>query len=427
MQLRRSTVCQANTLTELQYEQVLNNIAMFSCDPYTLPSMVAIKAGTTQAADTGTGGFLPGASTNFFIQPALTGTRTVVGQWATAPITDDTSLELLQMAYRNAFGFGEEMGQKKANDLAHTLIGQVPTTADTSIEANVIAGVIEKNLPVDKPVPGVRIVEDGDNITVRVIVPAGVTVTRVWSEQKSVVVVGTRPQDAAAKGTDGGAAHCAGAGCEFYLDVPLPTLVAPLTFAKPEALRHDCVLEVPLVKCRTNSTPECPEQIAQAWCHDPIGGDDWQSEPFPTGNGYAASGQRVADQFFAVMQSLSDTLDWRILECSPHHPSYFICYGMDRHRVPSGLSQEVVYEVNDAQQTLKEIPSGWFSVGCKHDVPRSACYVGRFRDRYTWVDARHTKQLADFTRAVLKLSTLIKDKAVVNAPSGVQFSPSVTR
>jgi hypothetical protein len=46
--------------------------------------LISIKNGTTQAADTGTGGVLPGAETNVLVQPLLTGTRTIVEQWSTA-------------------------------------------------------------------------------------------------------------------------------------------------------------------------------------------------------------------------------------------------------------------------------------------------------------------------------------------------------
>ena len=53
VQLRKSTLRQASTITELQYQQVLNNLAMLSYDPFALPTMLALKNGTAQVADSG--------------------------------------------------------------------------------------------------------------------------------------------------------------------------------------------------------------------------------------------------------------------------------------------------------------------------------------------------------------------------------------
>jgi hypothetical protein len=46
-------------------------------------------------------------------------------------------------------------------------------------------------------------------------------------------------------------------------------------------------------------------------------------------------------------------------------------------------------------------PPGWYHLGCKRDVPKDACYVGRWGDRYAWVTADGMPQLARFTAAAL--------------------------
>ena len=46
-------------------------------------------------------------------------------------------------------------------------------------------------------------------------------------------------------------------------------------------------------------------------------------------------------------------------------------------------------------------PPGWFHLGCKKDVPKDACYVGRYGDRYAWVTADGVPGLSRFTVAVL--------------------------
>ena len=46
-------------------------------------------------------------------------------------------------------------------------------------------------------------------------------------------------------------------------------------------------------------------------------------------------------------------------------------------------------------------PPGWYHIGCKKDVPKDACYVGRWGDRYAWVTAGGMPQLARFTATAL--------------------------
>lgn len=46
-------------------------------------------------------------------------------------------------------------------------------------------------------------------------------------------------------------------------------------------------------------------------------------------------------------------------------------------------------------------PPGWYQIGCKKDVPKDACYVGRWGDRYAWVTGDGMPQLARFTATTL--------------------------
>jgi hypothetical protein len=51
---------------------------------------------------------------------------------------------------------------------------------------------------------------------------------------------------------------------------------------------------------------------------------------------------------------------------------------------------------------LSDVPMpGWFSIGFKKDVPKHACYVGQWGDRYAWVTDEGMPQLARFTSTVL--------------------------
>jgi len=52
MALQKDTVRTTNTLTDLQYQQVLDNVARFHDDPDTVPSFAVATAGTVSIADT---------------------------------------------------------------------------------------------------------------------------------------------------------------------------------------------------------------------------------------------------------------------------------------------------------------------------------------------------------------------------------------
>jgi hypothetical protein len=80
---------------------------------------------------------------------------------------------------------------------------------------------------------------------------------------------------------------------------------------------------------------------------------------------------------------------------------------------------------NGGEQQLEaadfDIPTGWFHIGERKDVPKNACYVGSFKDRYAWVDARGMDGLARFTLAVL---TVIKaDSGETVGRGGLMVKP----
>ena len=51
------------------------------------------------------------------------------------------------------------------------------------------------------------------------------------------------------------------------------------------------------------------------------------------------------------------------------------------------------------------LPTGWFSAGCKKDVPRDACYVAHVGDVYVWVMPQGLEGLTLFTMTVIDLAT----------------------
>jgi hypothetical protein len=133
--LRRRTVDQGATLPELQYQQVLDNLALFSANPSALPWHVNIREGTTQITDSASIGAAVdlGPPSNWL--PQLFGTRTVVAQWGGAPVIDTLELRLLRIAYRRAHGSPEMPGPELLDDLAHELKSQVAINTDLRDES----------------------------------------------------------------------------------------------------------------------------------------------------------------------------------------------------------------------------------------------------------------------------------------------------
>jgi hypothetical protein len=86
----------------MQCQQVLDNLAMFACNPEAMAWHVKITGGLVQLADTGTaliGANLGGPES---IAPNGGFQRSLVGQWNVDPVTESDELELLAIAYRKA-------------------------------------------------------------------------------------------------------------------------------------------------------------------------------------------------------------------------------------------------------------------------------------------------------------------------------------
>jgi hypothetical protein len=155
--LEINTVKQAHTVTDLEYRQILDNLAMFSLNPDALPSLVTLKTGASQVGDTGSAGLLGVSGLvngelkgnvfgTFGASPTVTGTRTIVDQWGSSPQTDDNNLLLLRKAFRCALGRKDLIDEDDANDLAHDLNPQIGTTADMSVDRDTLNTIFSQNV-----------------------------------------------------------------------------------------------------------------------------------------------------------------------------------------------------------------------------------------------------------------------------------------
>lgn len=262
--LRQRTINQGSTLPELQYEQVLGNLALFEINPAALPWHVNLREGTTQVTDSATAGALVDLGPPAVTQPQVFGSRTAVAQWGMSPVIDTIELRLLRIAYRRALGIDEMPSEALLEELAHELKEQIPSNADLRDESEI-----------------------------------------------------------------------------FYE-------IAGRTVQKAGQLDHRVV--------STNDAAFCAAEA----------GDE---------------------------------------------------------RSVSPLAKNVCRKINDIQRQLAAIGPGWFHVGCRCDVPKDACYVGRNGQCYVWVTAEGCEALTQFTLTALKLSTLIKETQTLVSPGSVKFSP----
>jgi hypothetical protein len=133
--LRQRTINQGSTLPELEYQQVLDNLAQFATNPSTLPWHVNFREGTTQLTDSLAGGAALDLGPPVTWFPQLLGSRTAVAQWGMSPVIDATELRLLRIAYRRALGSPEMPDPEFLNELAHELKNQFPSNADLRNES----------------------------------------------------------------------------------------------------------------------------------------------------------------------------------------------------------------------------------------------------------------------------------------------------
>jgi hypothetical protein len=59
---------------------------------------------------------------------------------------------------------------------------------------------------------------------------------------------------------------------------------------------------------------------------------------------------------------------------------------------------------------ISALKPGWFFVGRKKDVPRNACYVGRYCDTYVWVPPENVELLTRLTLAILDIHTFRSER-----------------
>jgi hypothetical protein len=102
IKLQGKTISQGSTLSQLQYQQVLDNIAMFACDPNSLAWHVKVTGGVVQVSDQGNAAVVPAAVGSAQLAPNIGGSRNILEQWNLDTVIESDDLTLLQLAYQKA-------------------------------------------------------------------------------------------------------------------------------------------------------------------------------------------------------------------------------------------------------------------------------------------------------------------------------------
>jgi hypothetical protein len=102
VQLRRSTLDQASTITGLQYQQVLSNLASFHCHPEVLPHLAVVGTGGTSVSDEGTTNVELEWDPSQLVKTllGLEGKRQIEEQWTLAPVINPDKLRAIRCAYQ---------------------------------------------------------------------------------------------------------------------------------------------------------------------------------------------------------------------------------------------------------------------------------------------------------------------------------------
>jgi hypothetical protein len=111
--LRENTVQASATLTELNYQQILNNVALIAAHPSALPSLAVVNSGTVTVVDqkavnanatyAPTLNFAQQAGSGLPILSLLfnpSGSRNVTENWSLVPVTDIDNLRRIRCAFQ---------------------------------------------------------------------------------------------------------------------------------------------------------------------------------------------------------------------------------------------------------------------------------------------------------------------------------------
>ena len=422
--LERRTVKQASTLTDLQHQQVLDNLAMFAGNPEAMPWHVKVKGGLVQIADQGNAGFgaeLAGGISdevkNIF-SPSVGAQRGIVGQWDIDPATDPDELEMLHLAYRKAI-------RPDDPNLRQEILEKI---CEVSVRFDV--------LPAKKTIQSIltETKEGGEGLETLDRLIAGL-VTEVLA-------------DPCGTADDQARAPCAKGFKRYQVEELLSLIPDGVWEEKVKELREQPkhepvdrerarrwvpVLEDKLKELRKTGADTNRIAAVEQMQRDlkSIGNQPLDEKPAEIQRSPRPQPQRGAGEANRSAQDESDTM-LRILTavhdaCSPGYlPRTDIKWETERNAALIDQAEDKIRKLEKLLDPTSPFQTPWLHCGQKKDVPNCACYVGHYRDclgdRYVWVTPDGLKTLREFTLVILTLAPIEKQDMV--SGRGAAFSPS---
>lgn len=430
--LQRRTLKQASTLTDLQYQQVLDNLAMFVCDPKTTPWHVKLKGGTVQIADQGNLGFEANlasaisAEVKHIYSPSVGAQHGIVNQWDVEPTIDADELELLRLAYVKAVcpldsATLETIDEKICGlSVQFDLLPSERTTSRILIRGEVESKIIDRL---------VRICEQQKEAR--------------WDEGKFPLSIHNRIERLEKLGGPGSLKDC-------LIDTSTDDTAKQYFNVLSEDLKLrklDLIQTWRAVQELTD--PSLGQDVSGSPTYRMANARSRQSLSSASSNAQARSNQKHVlatkgplPELGELVPALKAFLEADLLP-TPINPTDQILTALemaydDTYRPPAATREESLRNVGLVAQAEEKIEKlqqlvddprfaqPWLCRGSKCDVPKHACYVGHYSNCgckcYVWVMPEKLDVLRDFTSILLSLAPLDKQEVF---PRGAAFSPGL--
>jgi hypothetical protein len=430
--LEHRTINQASTLTDLQYQQVLDNLAMFTGNPDTLPWHLRLKSGLVQIADTRgavIGGVAGGTGDNAnSIGPSVNAQRVNVGQWDVDPVVDDDDLDTLRLVYVMAVERRADEIEKIKKEIRRQ-IWKLLVTYDFAAGAQVLLDImldgLEDGFEESLTTPLKNLSESAHAATP----PIGAAKTHL-DRAKDALKEAVEMQRFEIKKADRRESD--------------PRFASQLVEFKRSLIAANLALDSAWAQTITEESKRdlkrIQGRIAFMADFDPIGATTTESD-MPEENL-----RLIVAHLNPVISRDLETRKEKKNCGGPYKPRFegpfdpqvdFLAYvGARKYLMPQvrgkvqdrnpGLADQAKNKVDTLRDLLYETQTPWFCLGSKKDVPGCACYVAHYcgcgRDCYVWVMPDQLQRLREFTLKVLSLaSSEHQDVTVLGA--GAAFSP----
>jgi hypothetical protein len=391
--LQENTLRSSTTLSSLQTQQVLDNLAMLDCNAAANPNHVNLSSGLVQATDQGSATFLgnlfsvgPGSFTSFV--PSLSAQRGLVQQWSISPIADGEQLETLRIAYQRALHPEDAENNDAIIDqivglcVRHTLLPK-KTTIEHILKHRKSGAGDDKNKPHKEALKLCATLH-------REIVGVDTRIARLSHYLKEWQEKANPP-----------------ANLSKTLELEMQILDL---HDKRAVLESQHALLMDLAGLSANKEPRGRS---------------------PGANSRQSPLTKVAAETSATTQLILTALQAKAP--AGYLPATDLMWESARNPaiVDQAEDQIARFEAllfdDDGKLDKNKFKSPWLLRGCKADVPRCACYVGRYKEcgqeRYVWIMPEHYPLLREFTQTILSLAAPSPQQDIpARSPA---FSPSL--